>query len=125
VPSAPGRKERNRRSSFSKLGAVNAIRGTLRAERFRTFAAKLKAHAREGRKGQTEEEMQRHDPAAPSPVMTSKEVAEYLRIHQATLSKLVRRGEIPGFKIGRDYRFRRDQIDKWMAEKSGLQEISK
>ena len=63
--------------------------------------------------------------AAPGPIMTSKEVAEYLRIHQATLSKLVRRGEIPGFKIGRDYRFRRDQIDKWMAEKSGLQEISK
>ena len=57
--------------------------------------------------------------------MTSKEVAEYLRIHQATLSKLARRGEIPGFKIGSDYRFRRDEIDKWIAEKSGPQERSK
>lgn len=55
--------------------------------------------------------------AALSPIMTLKEVAEYLRIHQTTLRKLIRRGEILGFKIGSDYRFRRDEIEKWLAEK--------
>jgi excisionase family DNA binding protein len=49
--------------------------------------------------------------------MTLKEVAEYLRIHQTTLRKLIRRGEILGFKIGSDYRFRQDEIEKWLAEK--------
>jgi len=55
--------------------------------------------------------------AAPSPIMTSKEVAKYLRIHQITLYKLIRRGEIPSFKIGSDYRFSRGEIEKWIAEK--------
>jgi excisionase family DNA binding protein len=50
--------------------------------------------------------------AAPGPIMTSKEVAEYLRISQTTLYRLIRRGEIPSFKVGVDYRFRRDAIDK-------------
>ena len=56
--------------------------------------------------------------AAPSPVMTLKEVAEFLRIHHVTLYKLVRRNEIPSFRIGSDYRFNREGIEKWIARQS-------
>jgi excisionase family DNA binding protein len=52
-----------------------------------------------------------------SPVMTLKEVAEYLHVHQTTLYKMIRLGEIPSFKIGSDHRFRRDEIEEWIAEK--------
>ncbi|MGO9450778.1 MAG: helix-turn-helix domain-containing protein [Candidatus Binataceae bacterium] len=44
--------------------------------------------------------------ATPSPVMTLKELCAYLHIHPATLYRLVRKGEIPFFKIGDEYRFR-------------------
>ena len=61
--------------------------------------------------------MKLHDTARLSPILTPKEVAEYLQIHTATLYILIRRGEIPSFKIGTDHRFRRDEIEKWLAEK--------
>jgi excisionase family DNA binding protein len=63
--------------------------------------------------------------AAPSPMMTPTEVAEYLRIHGSTVYRLIRRGEIPSFKVGGDYRFRRDEIDKWLAEKQRAHQRSK
>ncbi len=63
--------------------------------------------------------------AEPGPIMTPNEVAQYLRIHYTTLYRLIRRGEIPAFKVGSDYRFRRDAIEKWVAEKQRTQERSK
>ena len=38
-------------------------------------------------------------------IMTAPEVAEYLRIHLATLYRLVRKRQIPAFKIGTEIRF--------------------
>jgi excisionase family DNA binding protein len=49
-------------------------------------------------------------------VMTASELCEYLRIHRATLYHLIKRGEIPYFKIGVDYRFHREQIDAWIRQ---------
>ena len=49
--------------------------------------------------------------------MTVAEVAEYLQLHRDTLYKLLRKGQIPAFKIGGDYRFDRDAIEKWMNRK--------
>jgi excisionase family DNA binding protein len=63
--------------------------------------------------------------AALSPVMTPKEVAEYLHIHQNTLYKLIHLSEIPSFKIGSDHRFRRSEIEEWIAEKELPRERSR
>lgn len=54
-----------------------------------------------------------------SPIMTVKEVAEYLRVDSSTLYRLVRKGKIPAFKLGSDYRFIRDKIDQWIDEEMG------
>jgi excisionase family DNA binding protein len=54
-------------------------------------------------------------PAAPSRIMTVAETAQYLRVHKRTLYKLLRRHQIPAFKIGADYRFDSDAIEKWMT----------
>jgi excisionase family DNA binding protein len=51
-------------------------------------------------------------------VLTVKEVCEILRVHPTTVYKLTRQGKIPSFRIGTDWRFRADQIERWMAEKS-------
>ena len=53
--------------------------------------------------------------AAPRPIMTVAEVAKYSRLHPSTVYKLVHRGQIPAFKVGSDWRFDGDLIDKWMG----------
>jgi excisionase family DNA binding protein len=52
-------------------------------------------------------------------VLTVKEVSEMLRIHKATLYRLVKAGKIPRFRIGSDWRFRSDLLKRWMAERPG------
>ena len=53
-------------------------------------------------------------------IMTSKEVAEYLRIPVRTLYKLCQEGKIPARKVGRHWRFSKDMLDKWFDEKEGF-----
>jgi excisionase family DNA binding protein len=45
-------------------------------------------------------------------IMTIKEVAEYLKIKEKTAYHLASKGEIPGFKVGGSWRFRRDEIER-------------
>jgi len=49
-------------------------------------------------------------------VMTVKEVAQYLKVHTSTVYRLVQSGELPGFKIGGDWRFNKESIDRWRIE---------
>jgi excisionase family DNA binding protein len=49
-------------------------------------------------------------------IMTTKEVAEYLRLHQITICKLSKEGRIPSIKIGGVWRFDREVIDSWIAK---------
>lgn len=45
--------------------------------------------------------------------MTIKELAAFLQVHDSTIRRLCRRGELPHFKIGDIYRFNRSRIDQW------------
>ena len=47
-------------------------------------------------------------------MMTMYEVAVYLRAHYATVLRMVRRGELPVFKVGNEYRARRAEVDRWI-----------
>jgi excisionase family DNA binding protein len=51
------------------------------------------------------------------PILTLKEVAEYLKLSKLSLYRLLRERKIPGFKIGQQWRFTKDTIDKWIDEK--------
>jgi excisionase family DNA binding protein len=51
-------------------------------------------------------------------ILTVKEVGEILRVNQSTVYKLVRQGRIPAFRIGSDWRFRTDEIARWLAEQT-------
>jgi len=44
-------------------------------------------------------------------ILDLKEVAEYLRLNKRTVYNLVRKGEIPGTKIGRQWRVKKDSLD--------------
>jgi excisionase family DNA binding protein len=49
-------------------------------------------------------------------IMTTKELAEYLRLHQITICKLSKEGKIPSIRIGRVWRFDKEVIDDWIAK---------
>jgi len=49
-------------------------------------------------------------------IMTTKEMAKYLRLHQITICKLSKEGKIPGIQIGRVWRFDKERIDDWIAK---------
>jgi excisionase family DNA binding protein len=51
-------------------------------------------------------------------ILTVKELCELLRIHPSTLYKLLRQGKIPSFRVGNEWRFRKDAIMRWLSEKS-------
>jgi excisionase family DNA binding protein len=43
-------------------------------------------------------------------ILTAREVAAYLRLTETTVCKLAVSGELPGFKIGKSWRFDKDEI---------------
>ncbi|NLH36432.1 MAG: helix-turn-helix domain-containing protein [Lactococcus chungangensis] len=50
---------------------------------------------------------------------TAEEVSNYLRIPQSTIYKLAQDSVLPGFKVGKHWRFRRDTIINWIKAKEG------
>lgn len=44
---------------------------------------------------------------------TVEELAKHLKLHEFTVRRLAREGKIPSFKAGGQWRFRKDEIDKW------------
>jgi excisionase family DNA binding protein len=48
--------------------------------------------------------------------VTAKKLAEYLRLTEPTIYNFATHGDFPGFKIGKSWRFDRDEILK-MIEK--------
>lgn len=49
-------------------------------------------------------------------ILTVKELSEYLKLNEKTAYRLAAKGEIPGFKIGGSWRFRKSEIDTWIEE---------
>ena len=50
-------------------------------------------------------------------IMTPKEAAKYLGLHLITVYRLIKKGELPGFKVGGQWRFKKDLLDEWIAGK--------
>lgn len=48
-------------------------------------------------------------------VLTTAQLADFLKVDEETVRKLAREGELPGRKIGRDWRFSRGAILDWLA----------
>jgi excisionase family DNA binding protein len=55
-------------------------------------------------------------------LMTTREVCGYLHIHSSTLRRLLHLG-FPGFRVGGDWRFRRDLIDAWRFSQPTTMEV--
>jgi excisionase family DNA binding protein len=51
-----------------------------------------------------------------SDIMTIDKVAEYLKLKLKTAYHLAAKGDIPGFKVGGSWRFRRSEIERWISK---------
>ena len=49
-------------------------------------------------------------------IVTVKEVAVFLKLKEATVCSLASEGKLPGFKLGKSWRFDMDEVEKWIAE---------
>jgi excisionase family DNA binding protein len=49
-------------------------------------------------------------------IMTIKEVADYLKINEKTIYKLAKEKRIPAFKVGGNWRFKKNTIDEWIEK---------
>ena len=50
-------------------------------------------------------------------VMTLNELADFLRVHPSTIYRLLKRGGLPAFRVGSDWRFNSESIDRWLIER--------
>ena len=48
-------------------------------------------------------------------IMTTNEIAEYLKLHPITVTKYARESIIPATRIGGIWRFDKELIDQWIA----------
>lgn len=55
-------------------------------------------------------------------ILTIRELAKYLKIAEKTAYRFASEGKVPGFKVGSAWRFRKSEIDRWIAEQEQKQE---
>jgi excisionase family DNA binding protein len=54
-------------------------------------------------------------------VLTLDQVADYLKVHPSTVYRLLKKKQIPAFKIGADWRFNAESIERWVHEREQAQ----
>ena len=52
-----------------------------------------------------------------APVLKVRDLSNYLRVHPSTVYRLLKAGQLPAFRIGSDWRFNVEEIDRWRVER--------
>jgi excisionase family DNA binding protein len=50
-------------------------------------------------------------------VLTVTELCTYLKVDRSTVYRLIKAGKLPAFKVGSDWRFNVEEIDRWRFER--------
>jgi excisionase family DNA binding protein len=103
VPDAPSTSSRNRLANPPQLRLGDGVRPAQQAKRAK------RATSRRGQQPATAA----LPPGEPE-VLTPEDVAELLHIDRETVYRMARRHEIPAFKVGTKWRFRRASLRVWM-----------
>ena len=53
-------------------------------------------------------------------LLTLEEVADYLNVDKFTVYRLLADKELPAFKVGNQWRFKRKMIENWLMQHSNL-----
>jgi excisionase family DNA binding protein len=49
-------------------------------------------------------------------ILTIADLSEYLHIHRTTIYRMLKEGRLPGFRIGSDWRFSLEAIERWLRD---------
>ena len=49
---------------------------------------------------------------------TPNELSRILKLHPFTVTRLAREGKLPGFKVGGIWRFRKDEFERWIEDRT-------
>jgi excisionase family DNA binding protein len=52
----------------------------------------------------------------PEQLLTLEQVAKYLNVDRFTVYRLLAQKELPAFKVGSQWRFKREMIEAWLAK---------
>jgi len=53
------------------------------------------------------------------PLLSDAEAAQFLGgLHPKTVQRMARRGQLPAYRIGRYWRFRASELDRWLRVQS-------
>ncbi len=55
-------------------------------------------------------------------MLTAQELAAYLRVNRSTVYRLLKKRQLPGFRIGSEWRFQIEEVNRWFREK-GLETL--
>src|SRR5262245_21618391 len=47
--------------------------------------------------------------------LTTEEVQDYIQVNLRTIYRLIKAGKIPAVRVGRQWRFRKQDIDRWLT----------
>jgi excisionase family DNA binding protein len=84
------------------------------------FGAGKKFVGHDGRQYAVGDKTRRADTVPPpsTTVMTLQEIADYLRVTRSTIHRLLKRNQIPAFRIGRHWRFNLEEIESWCSSRA-------
>lgn len=58
-------------------------------------------------------------------VLDAEQVAELLHVHPRTIARLAGQKKLPGFRVGNQWRFRRQAIEEYIKHQENLDEAEK
>lgn len=58
-------------------------------------------------------------------ILTIKQVADYLKVNERTIYRLAASSEIPAFKVGNSWRFKRSELESWITAQQADQHKTK
>ena len=61
--------------------------------------------------------------ASQDDILTIPDVANFLKVAEKTVYGLAQKGDLPGFKVGGQWRFRRTAIDSWIDGKTRAADV--
>jgi len=53
-------------------------------------------------------------------LLTTEQVAQYLKVDKFTVYRLVRQRKMPAFKVGGQWRYKKKLIEAWLLENSNI-----
>lgn len=53
-------------------------------------------------------------------LLTTDQLAEYLKVDKFTIYRLVARKKIPAFRVGNQWRFKRTMVEAWLMKNANI-----